>query len=119
MEPINLKRIKREFEYLNEILTIQSEKIESDISNNLMPSDGKPYPNEHACRLKPPGNYKRFARQNCKVKHSGKCIDFIYGIKAAAKSELQAMRYNKKIWNASNAKALAKIMVDHLRQQDK
>jgi len=64
----------------------------------------KPYPGEHSCRLHSPGGYDRFARKNCAAKSNGKCIDHIYGIKEG-KSELQAMRYKKNIWNASSARS--------------
>jgi len=67
----------------------------------------KPFPNEHACRLKPP-NYPRYARQNCKARHEDKCIDFIYGIRGPQESELQSMRYPKKIWDAGAAKSHCK-----------
>jgi hypothetical protein len=63
----------------------------------------KPYPNEHACRLKSPGQFERFARKNCAQKHNGKCIDVIYGIKAG-KTSIQALRYKKSIWSASDAR---------------
>ncbi len=64
----------------------------------------KPYPNEHACRILPPGDFDRFARKNCFRKSGGKCIDFIFGVKAG-KSKVQAMRYKKTIWTAAAAKA--------------
>jgi len=64
----------------------------------------KPYPGEHSCRLHNHGGYDRFARKNCAAKSNGKCIDHIYGIKKG-KSELQAMRYKKNIWNASSARS--------------
>lgn len=63
-----------------------------------------PYANEHACRLNDPGKYDRFARKNCEQKHDGKCIDVIYGIKNN-KSEIQALRYPKKVWTAAAAKS--------------
>jgi hypothetical protein len=63
-----------------------------------------PYSNEHACRLHDPGDYDKFARKNCEIKHEGKCIDVIYGIKDG-KSEIQAMRYPKDIWDAEDARA--------------
>lgn len=63
-----------------------------------------PYPGEYSCRLSSPDKYDRFARKNCATKHDGKCIDHIYGIKEG-KSELQAMRYKKNIWNVSSAKS--------------
>ncbi len=64
----------------------------------------KPYPNEHACRLLPPGDFDRFARKNCFRRSGGKCIDFIFGIKAG-KSKTQAMRYKKDVWTASAARS--------------
>jgi hypothetical protein len=63
----------------------------------------KPYANEHACRLADPAQFDSFARKNCNAKHDGKCIDFIFGIKAG-KSTLQAMRYPKASWTAAAAK---------------
>ena len=66
-----------------------------------------PYPEEHACRLNDPGKYDRFARKNCEQKHNGKCIDVIYGIKSG-KSEIQALRYPKKIWEVAAARAHCK-----------
>jgi len=63
----------------------------------------KPYANEHACRLKDPSNFDRFARNNCAQKHDGKCIDVIYGIKES-KTEVQALRYKKDTWNVSSAR---------------
>lgn len=71
----------------------------------------KPYPNEHSCRLENPDKYKRFRRQNCKVKHEGKCIDFIFGVRdegGEEKVELQAMRYPKDVWDADDARAHCK-----------
>jgi len=73
----------------------------------LSKSEIRPLPNEHSCRLKPP-NYKSYARENCKVKHEGKCIDFVYGIKGPKESELQSMRYRTKIWTEEAARAHCK-----------
>jgi len=67
----------------------------------------KPYANEHACRINDPDKYDRFARKNCAIKHDGKCIDVIYGIKGG-KSEIQAYRYQKDIWAEADAKAHCK-----------
>lgn len=64
----------------------------------------KPYPSEHACRLNDPSVYDKFARKNCAQKHDEKCIDVIYGIKDN-KSEIQALRYKKAVWDASDAKS--------------
>ena len=62
-----------------------------------------PYPNEHSCRLKDPGKYDRFKRDNCGEKSDGKCIDVIYGIKDN-KSEIQALRYSKEDWTEKAAR---------------
>lgn len=64
----------------------------------------KPYPNEHACRLKDPDGYESFKRSNCYKKSDGKCIDFIFG-KKEGKTELQAMRYKKDVWEVAAAKS--------------
>jgi hypothetical protein len=63
----------------------------------------KPYPNEHACRLQDPSKFDRFARKNCAQKHDDKCIDVIYGI-TDNKTSIQALRYPKKNWKASEAR---------------
>lgn len=62
---------------------------------------GKPMANYYGCRLKAP-NYDEYAYERCASKHSGKCIDHVYGIKSG-KSELQALRYSKKVWTRSAA----------------
>jgi len=53
--------------------------------------------------MKDPGQFDRFARENCRMRSAGKCIDVIWGIKGG-KTSLQAMRYKKSIWTASDAK---------------
>lgn len=58
-----------------------------------------PYPNEHACRLNPPGKYTRFARKNVA---NGK--DIIVGFKPGGGSETQAVRYKKDVWTADRAR---------------
>lgn len=64
-----------------------------------------PYPNEHACRLKSPSKYKKFARG--KRSSKGKTYSIIYGIfyKNGKKiSEDQAYRYSKESWTAAQAR---------------
>jgi len=60
--------------------------------------------NEHSCRLSDPQKYDSFTRKNCAEKDEDRCIDHIYGIKDG-KSEIQALRYNKKIWTESSARS--------------
>jgi hypothetical protein len=49
-----------------------------------------PFPNEHAARLKSPGRYSKFRRQNEKF---GKGIDAIFGVTQDGRVELQAIRF--------------------------
>lgn len=69
-----------------------------------------PMANFHSCRLKPP-DYDKYAYEKCKVKHDGKCIDFVYGIIGPDESELQSMRYSTDIWTEGDAK-------DHCKEND-
>ena len=72
------------------------EDIEKDIAI-------KPYPNEHACRLKDPGNYEKFKRG--KRKSGDKEYSIIFGkLKGQDKWEEQAYRYDKKVWTEKEAK---------------
>lgn len=72
-----------------------------------VPSEEKPFPNEHACRLFDPDQFDKFNRINCYRKSANRCIDYIFGIKGN-KSKVQALRYKKKTWTASEAKAHCK-----------
>jgi hypothetical protein len=69
--------------------------------------ESKPYPTEFSCRLHSPDKYERFARVNCYKKHGDKCVDYIFGINDG-KSEIQALRFKKKIWSEEDAKAYCK-----------
>ena len=68
--------------------------------------DMRPYPNEHAARLKDPSQYDSFARKN---NDFGDGIDAIYGIKSG-KSELQAIRFKSNKFTAAEAR---KWLKDH------
>ena len=61
----------------------------------------RPYPNEHAARLKDPGQYDSLRRVN---DEGGNGVDFIYGIKEG-ESELQAIRFRSSIFTAAEARA--------------
>lgn len=60
----------------------------------------RPYPNEHAARLKDPEQYDRLRRVN---DEGGKGIDFIYGIKDNT-LEVQAIRFDASLFSPSEAK---------------
>ena len=61
----------------------------------------RPYPNEHAARLHDPRKYSTFRRVNNAF---GNGIDAIYGI-IDNKTELQAIRFDKKLFTVAQAKA--------------
>jgi hypothetical protein len=87
---------------------MSDEKVDEfalSIEGEPVAEEGKPYPNEHACRLNDPGKYDHFARKNNAMKHDGKRIDVIFGVKKGGAVEMQAMRYPKKIWDASDARS--------------
>ncbi len=68
--------------------------------------DLKPFPNEHAARLKAPGAYKRFRRENNKF---GSGLHAIWGVrKDNNKVELQAIRFDKTKFSVAQAKAWLK-----------
>lgn len=75
----------------------------SQLIEDIVAPQEKPYPNEHACRLKEP-NFDSYNRVNNAGKVNGKRIDFIYGIKNG-KATIQAIRYPKDVWTASAARA--------------
>ena len=63
----------------------------------------RPYPNEHAARLRDPGQYDRFRRRN---DAAGKGVDFIFGIKEGESgAELQAIRFKLSEFTAAEARA--------------
>ncbi len=65
--------------------------------------EGRPYPNEHAARLRDPAQYDRFRRRN---NAAGKGVDFIFGIKEGESgAELQAIRFKLADFTAAEARA--------------
>ncbi len=66
------------------------------------PNEGRPYPQEHAARLKDPSAYDRFRRRN---NAAGKGVDFIFGIKTGEQgTDLQAIRFRLSEFTASEAR---------------
>ena len=61
----------------------------------------RPYPNEHAARLKDPDQYDSLRRVN---DEGGPGIDFIYGIKEG-ESEIQAIRFRSSQYSPAEARA--------------
>ena len=102
-----LNRRKIKFKKYNDDLDGKSNKLVKERTTKLSEILMTPFPNEHSCRIHSPKEYERFFRQNCKFKHNGKCIDAVFGVKRG-KSEIQAMRYPKNVWTASEASSHCK-----------
>jgi len=63
-----------------------------------------PYPNEHSCRLQPPGKYDRFRRE---TNFQGSGYDVIWGMRTEGGktvTEMQAIRYPKDKWDEARAR---------------
>ena len=68
---------------------------------------GKPYPNEHACRLRSPDKYSEFRRTTRRT--GGKVYSIIWGkVKDEDTWEEQAYRYKKAEWSADQARTHCK-----------
>ena len=61
-----------------------------------------PFANEHAARMKDPGQFTEFRRENDKF---GRGIDVIWGIKEGGDTEVQAIRFDAKRFTVDQAKA--------------
>ena len=65
-------------------------------------NEERPYPNEHAARLRDPGQYDSFRRRN---DAAGEGVDFIFGIKEGEEgAELQAIRFRLSQFTAAEAR---------------
>jgi len=86
------------------VTDVKEIEMEDDEFNQLEPWDQqKPYENEHACRLKDPGQFdtcRRGTRQS-----GGKTYAIIFCKKTGGSMEEQAYRYPKSSWSASEAGA--------------
>ena len=68
--------------------------------------EGRPYPKEHAARLRDPSAYDQFRRRN---NAAGKGVDFIFGIKTGESgADLQAIRFRLSQFSAAEAKTWLK-----------
>jgi hypothetical protein len=63
-----------------------------------------PYPNEHACRLHPPGRYASFSRVKRRSASIDKTHDVIRGKKSDGSYEDQAYRYKIRNWTEAQAR---------------
>lgn len=80
----------------------------------MFPDDGeevseKPYPSEHACRLRDPDDFQKDSFRRYTRKHKGKAYSVIAGrLKGEDSMTEQAFRYKKDVWDAADARAHCK-----------
>jgi len=66
----------------------------------------KPYPNEHACRLRDPGDFQDGSFRRITREHEGKTYSVIVGrLEGETALTEQAYRYDKEVWSESQARA--------------
>ena len=64
-----------------------------------------PFPNEHSCRLKPPGNFQPGSFRRSSRRSGGKRYDVIMGrLKGKPTMTEQTYRYPKSGWTAAEAR---------------
>jgi hypothetical protein len=69
----------------------------------------RPYPNEHSCRLKDPGDFEKDSFRRVEREHEGKKYGVIMGkLKGETTMTEQAYRYPKSEWSAKEARAHCK-----------
>jgi hypothetical protein len=81
-----------------------ADNLVESMDRAMVIGDGdRPYPNEHAARLRNPDQYDRFRRRN---DGGGDGVDFIFGIKEGEDgAELQAIRFRLSKFTAAEARA--------------
>jgi len=90
-------------------LQLLTKAFEAEAKDFIEKAIGKPYPNEHSCRLKPPGDYKT-CRRTTRSSDGKKYSILTCQRKDDDKWEEQGYRYAKDAWTASEAK---KHCTDH------
>ena len=79
-----------------------ADRIVAGMDRTMSELGERPYPNEHAARLRDPGQYDSFRRKN---DEGGKGVDFIFGIKDGEEgAELQAIRFKLSEFDAAQAR---------------
>lgn len=73
------------------------------------PLEQRPYPNEHACRLRSPDDFQSDSFRRVKREHEGKTYYVIMGrLQGETSMTEQAYRYPKDTWTAAQARAHCK-----------
>ena len=85
-----------------------SDELKHELGLDAWP-DQKPYPNEHACRIKNPDDFQEGSFRRTTRDHEGKEYSIIMGkLKGETTMSEQAYRYEKDTWTASEARSHCK-----------
>jgi len=85
------------------LITDKQMKVLEEVTEDLTE---KPYPNEHACRLKDPDDFQEGTFKRTEREHEGKKYSIIMGkLKDETAMTEQAYRYDKEAWTAAEAKS--------------
>lgn len=75
----------------------------------IRPTGARPYPNEHACRVREPDDFEEGSFRRVKREHEGKEYSVIMGrLKGESTMTEQAYRYPKDVWTEKQARAHCK-----------
>lgn len=84
---------------------IEHKYLENELDTFSLEYGTKPYPNEHACRLRNPDDFKKGSFRRMTREHKDKKYSVIMGrLKNQVTLTEQAYRYNKVIWEAAEAR---------------
>jgi len=102
-----LKNLRDSYPLQSAIRNPQSAIPQGLISQERIEVTGeKPYPNEHACRLRSPSDFEKDSFVRTKRQHEGKGYSVIMGkLKGKTTLTQQAFRYPKSDWTAKAAKS--------------
>ncbi len=113
---IGFDTIKAEFKngirHLKEIRLLDVSLVPGNLAADDMAvityvkTDGKPYPNEHACRLRNPGDFQDGSFRRMTRQSDGKTYSIVMGrLKGETTLTEQAYRYDKDTWDADEARS--------------
>lgn len=107
-EETSILGMKSPFDIYNMLKAFERDYL-AEGTEGLEVDEAKPYPNEHACRLRDPKDFKPESFRRTTRKHEGKEYSIIMGrLKGETKMTEQAYRYKKDIWTASSARTHCK-----------
>lgn len=111
-DALNILRAKGIFDGMTDELIDNLVSQMEGLVEELPPADMKPYPNEHACRLKDPAQYDTCRRGDRTAQEPesvrGKKYHVIYCKKGDGPMEQQAFRYPIATWTAEQGRAHCK-----------